>query len=130
MYFNTFKKSRLKTIAYTLGLVSLCFTIALGLRNTKPAPLVVIDLSRLVHAQTMLLIGAYPQGQVPQAVLKQTVDHLKNKINDFAHQHHIQILNKAQVLSDNFPDYTTQFSETYLLEQSRAGATQTGQDER
>jgi hypothetical protein len=70
-----------------------------------------VDMQTLLSDQSQKLAKAYPDGTVPNGVMQQVVQEMKEVIHDYGVDQDITLFAKGAVLSGELPDYTDSFKE-------------------
>ena len=91
---------------FSLSVAALC----LGLSNPSKK-LGTVDMQSLLSEQSQNLAKAYPSGAVPQGVMQQVIEEIKEVIDSFGQEQKLTLLAKGAVLSCELPDYTEIFKD-------------------
>jgi hypothetical protein len=107
--FGSLYQSNRFTIFNTALLV---FNLGLGTYYIMKSPprIEVVDMTKLISEKAKRMAEKYPTGNVPQPLMQQVVDGIKDHIDEFGKTNGITILAKGAVLSGEFNDCTSSIS--------------------
>lgn len=104
---NLFQDHRFTVL--NTALLTLNLSLGAYYITKTPQKIEVVNMAKIISNKAKDMAQKYPGGNVPQPLMQQTIDELKECIEEFGRQNNITILAKGAVLSGDFKDCTHEF---------------------